>query len=255
MRGFCILTPLILALGLAAGAPASAQQPASVTSAAPATQPDDSVILDMREAFRRGDKARLAALLPLAAGNVLEPWAAYWALKVRLDDATEPEVQDFLSRWAGTYQEDRLRNDWLLLAGKRRDWAAFAREWPRFRMQDDPELRCYATAMQVLQGTPASAAMAESVRRDWLAERREGDGKAIGGACRHAGRAIEDCYTLNRKADRSAIFAGWREMNDYMAENKLDVVAPTLTPPGAPAPLTAAADDEPETKPDKPKSH
>jgi hypothetical protein len=88
-----------------------------------------------------------------------------------------------------------------------------------------------------------------------VAARREADGKAIGGACRHAGRAIEDCYTLNRKADRSAIFAGWREMNDYMAENKLDVVAPTLTPPGAPAPLTAAADDEPETKPDKPKSH
>ena len=187
MRGICILTPLILALGLAAGAPAGAQQP--LASAAATTQPDDSVILDMREAFRRGDKARLAALLPLARGNLLEPWAAYWALKARLDDATEPEVRDFLRRWAGTYQEDRLRNDWLLLAGKRRDWAAFAREWPRFRMQDDPELRCYATAMQVLQGKPASAAMAEPVRRDWLAERREGDGCLLAADLLHqAGR-------------------------------------------------------------------
>jgi len=59
-----------------------------------------------------------------------------------------------------------------------------------------------------------------------LAERREADGKAVGGACRHAGRAIEDCYALNRKADRAAVFAGWREMNDYMRENKIDAVAP-----------------------------
>jgi hypothetical protein len=61
-----------------------------------------------------------------------------------------------------------------------------------------------------------------------VAERREADGKAVGGACRHAGRALEDCYALNRKADRAAVFAGWREMNDYMRENKIEVVAPQL---------------------------
>jgi hypothetical protein len=59
--------------------------------------------------------------------------------------------------------------------------------------------------------------------------RREADGKAVGGACRHAGRAIEDCYTLNRRADKSAVYAGWREMNDYMRENKLEPVAPQLS--------------------------
>ena len=61
--------------------------------------------------------------------------------------------------------------------------------------------------------------------------RREAEGKAIGSACRHAGRAIEDCYTLNRKAEKAAIFAGWREMNDYMTENKIAVVAPTIPTP------------------------
>ena len=62
-----------------------------------------------------------------------------------------------------------------------------------------------------------------------LAALREADGKAVGGACRHAGRAIEDCYALNKKADRASVFAGWRDMNDYMRENKIDVVAPQLT--------------------------
>jgi hypothetical protein len=61
-----------------------------------------------------------------------------------------------------------------------------------------------------------------------IAARREADGKAVGGACRHAGRAIEDCYTLNRRTDKAAVYAGWREMNDYMRENKLEPVAPSL---------------------------
>jgi len=59
-----------------------------------------------------------------------------------------------------------------------------------------------------------------------LAAAKEAEGKAIGGACRHAGRAIEDCYALNKKADKASVFAGWRDMNDYMRENKIDAVPP-----------------------------
>lgn len=61
-----------------------------------------------------------------------------------------------------------------------------------------------------------------------IAARKDAEGRALGGACRHAGRAIEDCYTLNPRADKAAIFAGWREMNDYMRENKIDEVPPQL---------------------------
>jgi hypothetical protein len=90
-----------------------------------------------------------------------------------------------------------------------------------------------------------------------VAERREADGKAVGGACRHAGRALEDCYALNRKADRAAVFAGWREMNDYMRENKIEVVAPQLGPAtevaAKPAhPEAGEAKAAPEDKPAKP---
>ncbi len=61
-----------------------------------------------------------------------------------------------------------------------------------------------------------------------VAAAREADGKAVGSACRHAGRAIEDCFVIYKKADRAAIFAGWRDMNDYMRENKIEPVAPQL---------------------------
>lgn len=57
---------------------------------------------------------------------------------------------------------------------------------------------------------------------------READGKATGSACRHAGRAIEDCYSLNPDASRAAIYAGWVAMNDYMRENNIQEVKPTV---------------------------
>jgi len=79
-----------------------------------------------------------------------------------------------------------------------------------------------------------------------VAAAREAEGKAVGAACRHAGRAIEDCYTLNKRADKAAIFAGWRDMNDYMRENKIEAVAPVLV---AQSPRLAV-DAKPGDKPD-----
>ena len=81
--------------------------------------------------------------------------------------------------------------------------------------------------------------------------RRAEEGKAIGSACRHAGRAIEDCYALNKKGEKAAIFAGWREMNDYMTENKIEVVMPALATPTASA---AVEEEAPEEAPAKRKS-
>lgn len=79
------------------------------------------------------------------------------------------------------------------------------------------------------------------------AERQLADAKAVGSACRHALRAIEDCYTLNPKADKASVFGGWREMDEYMRENKLEGVAPVVPRPalGAPKPAPKkSADDE-----------
>jgi hypothetical protein len=82
-------------------------------------------------------------------------------------------------------------------------------------------------------------------------ERQIAEARAIGSACRHAMRAIEDCYTLNPKADKSSMFAGWREMDEYMRENKLEGVAPVVPrpPPEAASKASApkkAADEEDE---------
>lgn len=51
--------------------------------------------------------------------------------------------------------------------------------------------------------------------------RKEAEGRAIGSACRHAVRSIESCFQNNPRAGKSAVFAGWREMDQYMRENNV----------------------------------
>lgn len=76
----------------------------------------------------------------------------------------------------------------------------------------------------------------------------DAEGKAVGSACRQSGRAIEDCYSLYRWLPKASIFAGWREMNDYMQANNLGVVEPKLPPAGPDDKKKAARASESETK-------
>jgi len=177
-----ILTPLVAAAALATAAPLVQAQ-----------NRGDDTLLEMQQAFRKGDRKKLEQLLPAARGHVLEPWAAYWELKLRLAEATPQEVQDFLQRYAGTYQEDRLRNDWLLLLGQRRDWGRFAEQHPSYRMSDDREVRCYALLIDHIKGQPAGAADAavNEVRRNWYALRDADDG------CTHAASELYSAKKLS----------------------------------------------------------
>ncbi len=77
--------------------------------------------------------------------------------------------------------------------------------------------------------------------------RLEVEAKAVGSGCRHSGRAIEDCYSIYGWLPKAGIFAGWREMDEYMRENKLETIEPQLPPPEGPGKKKkkAAATDEP----------
>mgnify|MGYP000955666286 CR=1 FL=1 len=81
------------------------------------------------------------------------------------------------------------------------------------------------------------------------AARIEAEGKAVGGACRQSGRAIEDCYAIYSWLPKAAIYEGWRDMDAYMRDNKLPTVEPQLPPPqppGSKKKRSAAADDDPD---------
>ncbi len=170
-------------------------------------QRGDDAINDMAQAFKRGDKARLTALLPQVRGHVLEAQAAYWELKARLDEASAQDVQDMLARYAGSYHEDRLRNDWLLQLGKRRDWTSFAAEYPKYRMNDDKEVRCFALLVESVQTGTTTKEMADEVRRNWYTIKDADDG------CTQAA----DRFYADKKLSALDV---WREARISMEANR-----------------------------------
>lgn len=86
------------------------------------------------------------------------------------------------------------------------------------------------------------------------AARAEAEGKAVGGACRQSGRAIEDCYSIYSWLPKSAVYEGWRDMDAYMRDNKLETVEPQLPPVAAPGTKKKAPPAE-EPKPASTKDH
>ena len=68
---------------------------------------------------------------------------------------------------------------------------------------------------------------------------READARAIGSACRHGLRNIEECYNLNEPASKAEIFTGWKDMDQYMRENKMEGIR-------ASAPVEASVVEDPK---------
>ncbi|KQP46127.1 lytic transglycosylase domain-containing protein [Pseudorhodoferax sp. Leaf274] len=222
MQVRAILTSIVLLAGLGAALPSPAQ-----TSA-------DQLILDMQQAARRGDKARLASLLPQVRGHVLEPWAAYWEARSRLEDFTSADMQAFSARYFGSYQEDRLRNDWLLLLGQRRDWTTFAAEHPQFRMGDDRQVRCYALLVDQLRSNqPATQAVADDVRRLWLAQRDADDGCTQAADRLYATKRLpaEDVWRKARLSVEANRGRAARDAVQIVAPEALDQVGQLLDSP------------------------
>ncbi|MGB4059012.1 MAG: transglycosylase SLT domain-containing protein [Burkholderiaceae bacterium] len=144
---------------------------APLSAAAQAPTPADNQMLDLRDAYRKGNRRALQAGLPKVEGHLLEPMAAYWEARLGLETASNPDVRAFLRRWEGTYYEDRLRNDWLLLLGARRDWSTFLTALPGYRMKDDRQVRCHTLHAQHATGQSLSAAEVAEAQRLWLAQK------------------------------------------------------------------------------------
>ncbi len=123
-------------------------------------------------AFRAGDPDKLARHAAALQGHPLEPWADYWRLRLRIEDAKAADVQPFLTRHAGTYLADLLRSDWLRELGRRGDWQGFERELGPLA-QEDLELRCYGWSARLARGDGEAAVEA---RAAWLEPRELPDG-------------------------------------------------------------------------------
>jgi soluble lytic murein transglycosylase len=143
---------------------APAASPANVAILAPAAPavPDadreqDALFAQLRDAARKNDADRAAELAARLPNYAIPSYVDYYRLKPRLRDASNEEVLDFLKRYQGSAIADRLRNDWLLELGRKRDWFNFDRELPQFVKNDDYQVKCYALLSRALKGQNVAA--------------------------------------------------------------------------------------------------
>ena len=144
----------------------------NVAVSALAQTPPTTSIIEARDALRLKDRKKLAALTATAIDlrDPLASWIGYFDIGLRLAEVSQPELDAFYARFPGTYAEDRLRNDWLLELGRRRDWKNFGVDHPRYLMRDDKEVACYA----LLTGHLSGKRVTEAARAAWLAQ-KDGD--------------------------------------------------------------------------------
>jgi soluble lytic murein transglycosylase len=162
-RGYLRFVPVVAGLILGGSSVLARVPPVkpynnSTTVAASEITPDE-LFVQLREASQHNDANRAIALAARLTDYPIPSYVQYFRIKPRLFDGTalrpspvDDEVRDFLRRYDGEAIADRLRNDWLLILGKRRDWGQFDAEYARFTTRDDPQVHCYAQLSLVNKG-------------------------------------------------------------------------------------------------------
>ncbi|NVD97065.1 lytic transglycosylase domain-containing protein [Massilia sp. BJB1822] len=134
-----------LFLACATSAPSFAQD-------AVGSRRDDDAFLLLRDSVRREDPAKVEFYAAQLGSYAIPSYVDYYRLKPRLRDASEAEIREFLQRYQGSAIADRLRNDWLLELGRKRDWRLFDEQQPQFALNDDTQVKCYALLSRLAKG-------------------------------------------------------------------------------------------------------
>ncbi len=121
----------------------------------------DLDFIALREASLRGDTGEAGRLSARLVDYPVPSYVEYYRLYPRLASAPEGEIRAFLNKYDGTAIADRLRNDWLLLLGRARDWRLFDEQFPLFVLSDDTQVKCYALSSKLAKGENIARAARE----------------------------------------------------------------------------------------------
>ena len=128
------------------------------TAAAGYASQDDN-FLALRDAARANNADKAELLASTLSDYDIPSYVDYYRLKPLIKDLVAPQsqIREYLARYDGSAIADRLRNDWLLELGKAGDWATFDEQYPKFVLDDDTQLKCYALTSAALKGTNVAA--------------------------------------------------------------------------------------------------
>ena len=126
--------------------------------------PADKEFIELREAAKRNDVFRAQQLASSLVNYDFDDYVTYFRIKPQLfdsggsarsDTSADGLVSVFLNQYQGTAIADRMRNDWLLVLGRRKDWINFDAEYAKFVLDDDTAVKCYALQSRLAKGESA----------------------------------------------------------------------------------------------------
>jgi soluble lytic murein transglycosylase len=129
----------------------------------------DVPFLAAREAFVRGDAARLDSLEPALRGTPLAAYVEGWQLRLRFGELPDDAVRAYLERYSGQYPAHRLRIDWIRSSARNLRWDVVENELARIP-DPDTELRCLGWQARLARGDRTALADA---RPAWFATREQ----------------------------------------------------------------------------------
>jgi soluble lytic murein transglycosylase len=118
----------------------------------PPSRADDETFLQLRDAAGKDNALKAAQFAERLPSYDIPSYVDYYRLKSRLVQATNTEVREFLNRYEGSAIADRMRNDWLLELGHRRDWTTFDQQFPLYLIADDTFVKCYNLMSRLAKG-------------------------------------------------------------------------------------------------------
>ena len=143
----------------------SLSRPSAVKDSTADLTEGDRTFIELRAAAKKNDVVRSQQLAAKLANYPYQDYVTYFRIKPHLfnsageplaDTTTDAQVKDFIAKYQGSALADRMRNDWLLVLGKRKDWAQFDAQYPQFVLNDDTQVKCYSLQSKLAQGVNPS---------------------------------------------------------------------------------------------------
>jgi len=187
----------------------------------------DKLFIELRDAARKNDVTRSGQLAAALVNYPYTDYVRYFRIKpqlfdkgneARADTILDEEVYAFLRAYEGTAIADRLRNDWLLVLGKRKDWPQFDKEYSLFMLDDDTNVKCYALQSRLAkQEDPKRAEM----NLETIGKRIGGDdllATLVRSARADASKAYREFLQSNARLSKEDQAMAWGVLGQFLAK-------------------------------------
>ncbi len=214
----CVVTMLLrgvlivhTALGLALGSLFVQSNVQARSKSVETTRPaDDEAFIGARDAAALGNRERFGSFAARLRDHPLQSYVDFWRLQLRMR-SEEPgrlatDVDAFIEKNAGTYVADRLRLEWLVYLGTKKEFEAFERELPKLVWSDDGQLRCLVALYRYQRNEGRRIEELARTARQVLAASREAGG--------------DGCWALTEALVIDERASPWERMRSLVEQNQ-----------------------------------